>query len=110
MGLRFTKHIKLGKHLRLNISKSGVGISGGVRGARISFNPKTGVRSSVGLPGTGIYYSEQHKLACQKVLKTPIVIRKKFIMSHFLFYSIITSPWFCFGGIIYILNHIHNKK
>lgn len=62
MGLRFTRHIKLGKHLRLNISKSGVGISGGVKGARISYNPKTGVRESVGIPGTGIYYSEQHKV------------------------------------------------
>ena len=62
MGWRINKHINLSKHLRLNISKSGVGISGGVRGARISYNPKYGVRESVGIQGTGVYYTEQHKI------------------------------------------------
>jgi len=33
MELRFTKHVKLTKHIRLNVSKSGIGISGGIRGA-----------------------------------------------------------------------------
>lgn len=66
MGLRLIKHIKLSKHIRLNISKSGIGISGGVKGARISYNPKTGVRRSVGIPGSGIYYSDQHKLKNDK--------------------------------------------
>ena len=79
MGLRFNKHISLGKHLRLNISKSGIGISGGVKGARISFNPKTGIRKSIGIPGTGIYYSEQHKTLRKIMLRKIKVINNKVI-------------------------------
>lgn len=71
MGLRFTKHIKLTKHIRLNVSKSGLGISGGINGARISYNPKTGIRRSVGIPGSGIYYSDQHKLKNNKKATLP---------------------------------------
>ena len=83
MGLRFTKHIKLGKHLRLNISKSGIGISGGVKGARISYNPKTGIRRSIGIPGSGIYYSDQHKIKTNRKIPNlkqnikPITISSK---------------------------------
>lgn len=76
MGLRLTKKISLGKHLRLNISKSGIGISGGVKGARISYNPKTGVRTSVGIPGTGIYYSEQHKINTAKSINNKVPMKK----------------------------------
>jgi len=71
MGLRFTKHIKLSKHIRLNISKLGVGISGGIKGTRISYNPKTGIRRSIGIPGSGIYYSDQHKLKNNKKVGLP---------------------------------------
>lgn len=62
IGLTIRKSIEIGKHTRLNLFKSGVGISTGVKGARISYNPKYGVRKSVGIPGTGIYYTEQYKL------------------------------------------------
>lgn len=58
MGLNIRRSIKIGKHTRLNLSKSGVGISTGVKGARISVGPR-GVRKTVGIPGTGIYYTKQ---------------------------------------------------
>lgn len=56
MGFRFQKRINLGGGLRLNLSKSTIGISGGVRGARVSINSKGRRTTSVGIPGTGLYY------------------------------------------------------
>ena len=53
MGWRFRKSIKLGKHLRLNVSNKGVGMSAGIKGARIGFNSK-GVYTSASIPGTGL--------------------------------------------------------
>jgi|GEM_PF-3697800 len=63
MGFHIRKSIKLSKHLKLNLNKSGVSLSGGVKGARVSLNSKGVVRKSVGLPGTGIYYTDQHKIS-----------------------------------------------
>ena len=53
MGWQFRKSINLGKGFKLNISKSGVGLSGGVKGARVSVGPR-GVRRTFSIPGTGI--------------------------------------------------------
>ena len=36
MGFRFRKSIPIGKHFRINLSKSGVGYSWGVKGARFT--------------------------------------------------------------------------
>ena len=44
MGFSFRKSIKLGKHTKLNISKSGVSVSTGVKGARVSVNNKGKIR------------------------------------------------------------------
>lgn len=61
MGWRFRKSVNLGGGLRLNLSKSGVGISMGTRGARIGIGPQ-GLRTAVGLPGTGIYWEKRTSL------------------------------------------------
>ena len=53
MGFRFRKSIKLGGGFRLNLSKSGFGISGGVKGARIGIGPR-GIRTTLSVPGTGM--------------------------------------------------------
>lgn len=55
MSLRFRRTIKIAPGVRLNLSKSGVGVSAGVRGARLGVGPR-GAYTSVGLPGTGIHY------------------------------------------------------
>lgn len=55
MGLRFRKSISLGKGVRVNISKSGIGMSAGVKGARIGLSSRKGTYVSGGIPGTGIY-------------------------------------------------------
>ena len=58
MGLNFRKSLSIGKLFRINFSKRGVGVSAGVKGARVSLN-KDGVRETFSLPGTGLSWSER---------------------------------------------------
>lgn len=58
MGLNFRRSVRLGKNVRMNLSKSGVGISAGVKGARMSVGSR-GIRKTIGIPGTGLYYTKQ---------------------------------------------------
>lgn len=58
MGLYFRKSINLGGGVRLNFSKKGVGISVGVKGARISKGPN-GTYMNLSIPGTGIGYRKR---------------------------------------------------
>ena len=58
MGLRFRKRIKIMPGLSMNLSKGGVGLSTGVKGARVSLGADGKVRGSAGIPGTGIYATE----------------------------------------------------
>ncbi len=58
MGLNFRRSLSIGKLFRINFSKKGLGVSAGVKGARISLN-KDGVRETVSLPGTGLSWSER---------------------------------------------------
>lgn len=62
MGLRFRRSINLGHGLRLNFGKSGVGLSAGVKGARVSINSNGRKTTSVGIPGTGISYVKTEKM------------------------------------------------
>ena len=55
MGLRFRKSINLGP-LRINLSKSGVGFSVGVKGFRVGISAKGKKTATVSLPGTGLSY------------------------------------------------------
>ncbi len=57
MGLNFRKSINLGKGFKLNIGKKSVGISGGVKGARVSMNSSGRKTATFSLPGTGLSYS-----------------------------------------------------
>ena len=57
MGWNYRKSINLGGGLRLNFSKSGIGLSGGIKGFRISNGPR-GTRLHASIPGTGIYYTK----------------------------------------------------
>ena len=58
MGFNFRKSLSIGKLFRINFSKSGIGVSAGVKGARISIGKK-GIRETLSLPGTGLSWSEQ---------------------------------------------------
>lgn len=58
MGWRFRKRIKICKGVNLNINKNSVGLSVGTKGARYSVNSNGRKTASVGIPGTGLYYTE----------------------------------------------------
>ena len=58
MGLRFRRSISLGKGARINLNKDSIGLSFGVRGARVSANSKGRKTATVGIPGSGLSYTK----------------------------------------------------
>jgi len=59
MGLRFRRRIKLFPGVAINIGKTGVtSCSIGGKGLTVNVSKK-GTRATVGIPGTGISYSEK---------------------------------------------------
>ena len=59
MGMRFRRSISLGPGVRFNLSKTGVGISAGVKGARYSVHSSGRKTTTARIPGTGVYYMKQ---------------------------------------------------
>ncbi len=57
MAFRFRKSIKLFPGLKINFSKKGASLSLGAKGASVNLSAK-GARATVGVPGTGMSYSE----------------------------------------------------
>ncbi|MGO5027597.1 DUF4236 domain-containing protein [Candidatus Agathobaculum pullicola] len=62
MGFRFRKSFKIAPGVRVNLGKKSIGISAGVKGARVSVNSSGRVTKSVGIPGTGISYVKTSKI------------------------------------------------
>ena len=58
MGFRFYRRFRVARGLRLNLSRSGVSATVGRRGSWLTHGPR-GTRSTVGLPGAGLAYTEQ---------------------------------------------------
>ncbi|MBR5246752.1 MAG: DUF4236 domain-containing protein [Clostridia bacterium] len=68
--LRFRKSVSICKGVRLNLGKKGVSISAGVPGFRKTYNFNTGkTTTSIGIPGTGIYYTDTSSPSKKKVEK-----------------------------------------
>lgn len=68
MAFRFQKRIKIAPGVRLNVSKSGVSTSLGGRGGTVNLSSK-GVRTTVGIPGTGLSWSKQTGWSDVKTMK-----------------------------------------
>jgi len=66
MSLRFRRSISLIPGVRLNFSKSAIGLSVGVPGARVSINSKGDIYTSAGIPGTGLYNVERSSIRGSK--------------------------------------------
>ena len=58
MGLNFRKTIRLGKYLRLNVSKNGIGVSVGGKMLRLNHSAAGKTSAMVRLPGTGLSYTQ----------------------------------------------------
>ena len=52
--------MKIFPGLRLNLSRSGVSASVGIRRARVTYGPR-GISTTVGLPGTGLSYTHHER-------------------------------------------------
>jgi hypothetical protein len=57
MGFRFRRSLRLAPGVRINLSKTGASLSLGRRGATLNFSGR-GTTATVGLPGSGLSYSE----------------------------------------------------
>lgn len=76
MGLRFRKSFSLGKGMRLNVGKSGFGLSFGTKGLRYSINSKGRRTSTVGIPGTGLSYSTTSSAGSKRQYKSSAYNKK----------------------------------
>lgn len=59
MALRYRKSVRLGKGVKLNLTKTGVGLTFGGKGAHYSVHSSGRRTTSVGIPGTGLYYQNR---------------------------------------------------
>ena len=73
MGFRYRKSINLGGGFKINLSKSGLGYSWGVKGFRLTKTAKGTTRTTASIPGTGLaYISETGKKARIKLSKAQL--------------------------------------
>ncbi len=71
MGFRFRKSIKIAPGIKLNFNKKSTGITIGGKGAHYTVNSKGKRTASVGIPGTGLSYSESFGGEKSKKRKKP---------------------------------------
>jgi hypothetical protein len=58
MTLRFYRRVRIAPGVTLNLSKRNASVSVGVRGAHVTTGT-SGSRATIGVPKTGIYYTEK---------------------------------------------------
>ena len=61
MGLRFRKSVKICDGLKLNFGKTGMSMTVGSGPLKKTFNTNGNVTTTVGIPGTGIYWTETER-------------------------------------------------
>ena len=61
MGWNYRKRVRLNSGSTLNIGKKSIGVSGGVKGARIGLNSSGRMHFSLSIPGTGIRFTKYSK-------------------------------------------------
>ncbi len=57
--MRLFRRIRIAPGLTLNVAKHGPSLSAGFRGAHITMG-RTGIRRTVGIPGTGVFYTSHN--------------------------------------------------
>lgn len=94
MSIRFRKSINLGGGLRLNLNKKSAGLSFGGKGARFSVNSDGRKTTSVGIPGTGIYWtkSSEGKSSLTPLNIITLVLLFPFIILYWIF-QLIALPF-----------------
>ncbi|SRR5258706_4674393 len=71
---RFRRSFRILPGLRLNLGKRSSSVSVGGRGAHVTFGGPRGTRTTIGLPGTGLSYTEVPKpaQAAQDAAQQPV--------------------------------------
>ncbi|HMN14960.1 MAG TPA: DUF4236 domain-containing protein [Bellilinea sp.] len=69
MPFRFRKSFRIAPGVKVNLSKTGTSLSLGGKGASVNIGRKR-VRTTVGLPGTGVSYSEDVSYARDKAARS----------------------------------------
>lgn len=72
MGMRFRKSINLGGGFKVNMSKSGIGYSWGVKGYRVTKTSRGTTRHTASIPGTGISYVSESGKKRRKTSTAPV--------------------------------------
>jgi hypothetical protein len=81
MGFRLRRSIKILPGIKLNINKSRLGLSMGVKGYHVSVGP-SGVRRTISIPGTGISHVEQLKAPLKKSSTTRVDKQKSILFNN----------------------------
>lgn len=84
MGLRFRKSVKICDGLRLNFGKTGASVTVGSGPFKKTFNTNGNVTTTVGLPGTGIYWTETERRGSRnrRRTSTPQQTRTPMLSQH----------------------------
>lgn len=115
MGLRFRKSVKILPGVRINFNKKSTSISIGKRGARYTVSSTGKKTATVGIPGTGISYSQT--INTKKGSKSERDMKpakkeysaKTYKVCSIIFYIIcaisllIGIPTFSMGGFIFVI-------
>lgn len=76
MSLRYRRSVRLGKGVKVNLTKTGVGLTVGGKGAHYTVHSSGRRTASVGLPGTGLYYQTTTKSKQSKSSARPTHIER----------------------------------
>jgi len=75
MNLRFQRSLKVVPGLRINISRSGAGVSVGTRGLHVGVDAKGREYASIGLPGTGLSVRQVNSGSHRQRSRLRLVVR-----------------------------------
>lgn len=114
MGLRFRKSANLGGGVKLNFNKKSTGISFGTKGARYSINSNGRKTASIGIPGTGIYWTSSKSSSKGKSSSNYSIICYILLLPFIIIYWILKLYYYIFKyvyiGIKKIIDYIKNKR
>ncbi|MGD1172157.1 DUF4236 domain-containing protein [Mycobacterium seoulense] len=69
--LRFRKQFKIAPGVKFNVNKKSVGLTLGGRGAHLTYNTRGQRTTSVGLPGTGLWYRDTKTFGSRRTRAVP---------------------------------------
>jgi hypothetical protein len=97
MGIRYQKRIPLAPGLKLNLNAKSVSLTGGIRGAHVTYNSKGQRTTSVGAPGTGLSYRTTKRVRAGAAPKAFLALVFYLVVGSFIA-MVFGLPWWTFGA------------